>query len=77
MATLIINTNRIRENIIKLSSFLADNNIDWSLVVKILGGNRPVLERIITDDSIKKVHSVGDSRISNLKTIKEIKHIKI
>ncbi len=72
MATLIINTNRIRENINKLSAFLAENNIEWSLVVKILGGNRPVLEKLICDESIKKVHSIGDSRISNLKTIKEI-----
>ncbi len=73
MATLTINTNRIRENIIKLSSYLAEYDIDWSLVVKILGGNKPVLEKIITDESIKRVHSIGDSRISNLKTIKEIK----
>jgi ornithine racemase len=73
MATSIVNTNRVRENIIKLSDFLASKNIDWSLVVKILGGNKPVLEKIIGDDSIKRVHSVGDSRISNLKTIKEIK----
>lgn len=73
MATLVVNTNRIRENIIKLSDYLAKKEIDWSLVVKILGGNKPVLERIIRDDSIKRVHSIGDSRISNLKTIKEIK----
>ena len=73
MATLIVNTNRIRENIIKLSSYLAEKNIEWSLVAKILGGNRPVLEKIICDDSIKAVHSIGDSRISNLKIIKEIK----
>ena len=73
MATLIVNTNRIRDNIIKLSSFLTENNIEWSLVVKILGGNKTVLEKIICDESIKRVHSVGDSRISNLKTIKEIK----
>ncbi len=72
MATLIVNTNRIIENIIKLSSFLANKKIEWSLVVKILGGNRQVLEKIICDESIKKVHSVGDSRISNLKIIKEI-----
>ena len=70
MATLIVNTNRIIENIIKLSSFLANKKIEWSLVVKILGGNRQVLEKIICDESIKKVHSVGDSRISNLKTNK-------
>jgi predicted amino acid racemase len=73
MATLAVNTNRIRENIIKLSDYLAKKDIDWSLVVKILGGNKPVLERIICDDSIKRVHSIGDSRISNLKIIKEIK----
>ncbi len=72
MATLLVNTKRIIENISKLSSFLVENNIEWSLVVKILGGNKPLLEKIICDESIKKVHSIGDSRISNLKTIKEI-----
>jgi ornithine racemase len=73
MATLTINTSRIKENISKLSSFLKEKNVEWSLVVKILGGNKLVLERLISDESIKQVHSIGDSRISNLRTIKEIK----
>ena len=72
MATLSINTNRVIENIDKLSSFLAENDIGWTLVAKILGGNRAVLEKIIQNESIKKLHSIGDSRISNLRTIKEI-----
>jgi predicted amino acid racemase len=65
MSTLLVNTKRIIENINRLSSFLSE--------IKIFGGNKAVLEKIIRDESIKKVHSVGDSRISNLKTIKEIK----
>lgn len=72
MATLTINTKKIIENIQKLNLYLSENNIQWTLVTKMLCGYKEVLEKIITDKSIKDVHSIGDSRISNLKTIKEI-----
>ncbi|MBN1300906.1 MAG: alanine racemase [Melioribacteraceae bacterium] len=72
MAVLKVNTNIIIGNIRKLSSYLNQNNITWSLVTKILNGNRAILERILQDNSIKSTHSVGDSRISNLKLIKQI-----
>jgi predicted amino acid racemase len=72
MATIKIYTNRIIENIKKLNSYLAANGIEWTLITKMLNGNRAILERIIWDESIKNVHSLGDSRMSNLKVIKEI-----
>ncbi len=73
MATLTINTESIIENIEKLNSYLSENNIQWSLVTKMLCGHKGALEKIIPNNCIKNIHSVGDSRISNLKTIKEIK----
>jgi predicted amino acid racemase len=72
MATLTINTDRILGNIRKLNTYLAEHGITWTLVTKILSGNRPVLERLLPDDCIKELHSVGDSRISNLRAVKEV-----
>lgn len=72
MATLTINSSVILSNINKLNDFLSGRDIKWSLVTKILGGNRKVLEKLLNDPSIKKLHSVSDSRLSNLKVIKDI-----
>lgn len=73
MATLKIDTNKIISNINKLNSILDKHNIKWTLVTKMLSGYKPVLEKILCNDSIKNLHSVGDARISNLKAIKQIK----
>src|SRR3972149_1380283 len=73
MATLTIKTENIIENIKKLNDYLSGNNIKWSLVTKMLCGHKGALEKILPDKSIKSLHSVGDSRISNLRIIKEIK----
>ncbi len=72
MATLSINTERILENITKLNIYLSEKNIKWTLVTKMLCGNKPALEKILFDDEIKKLHSLGDSRLTNLRAIKEI-----
>ncbi len=73
MATLQIHTDRIIGNIKKLNEFLKPRGIEWTLVTKILNGYKPALEKILMDPSITQIHSIGDSRISNLKIIKEIK----
>jgi predicted amino acid racemase len=73
LATLTINIDRILGNVRKLNSYLNEHHTTWSLVTKMLSGNRRVLERLLPDLCIKELHSVGDSRISNLRVIKEIK----
>ncbi len=73
MATLRIHPSHIIGNIKKLNEFLNPRGIEWTLVTKIINGYKPVLEKILWDPSISQVHSVGDSRISNLKAIKEIR----
>ena len=73
MATLSINTGKILGNIKKLNKYLSKKNIEWTLVTKMLCGNKPVLEKILFNPEIKNLHSLGDSRLSNLKVIKEIK----
>jgi predicted amino acid racemase len=73
VATLTVNIDRVLGNIRKLNVYLAEHNITWTLVTKMLSGNRPVLERLLPDFSIKGLHSVGDSRIFNLRVIKDIR----
>ncbi|QKG79498.1 alanine racemase [Tenuifilum thalassicum] len=72
MAELLINTNKLISNISKISNFLEKNNIQWSLIVKILSGNKEVLSKLLQNPEIKRIHSIGDSRISGLKIIKSI-----
>jgi predicted amino acid racemase len=72
MATIKVFTSRIIENIKKINSYLAANDMEWTLITKMLNGNRTILEKIIQDENVKNVHSMGDSRMSNLKVIKDI-----
>lgn len=73
MATLTINTDKICGNIVKLQDYLSEKNIQWTLVTKMLCGYEKALEKIIPAKCIKNLHSIGDSRITNLKIIKRIK----
>ena len=72
MATLKVYSDRIIQNIKKINSYLGSQNIEWSLVTKMINGNKTILEKILRDDAIKEVHSIADSRLSNLKVIKKI-----
>lgn len=72
MSKLIINKKKLFENLDILNNLLEQKNIKWTLVTKILSGNKIVLNEILSHSIIKKIHSFGDSRISNLKTIKRI-----
>ena len=73
MAQLIIDTKKIIGNIEKLNDFLSGRGIEWSLVVKVLSGHKPTLEKILKHPSIRGVHSICDTRLSNLHTIKNIR----
>lgn len=73
MATLTIHSKRLIDNITKLNDYLGKQGISWSLVTKLLSGNKELLHKLLMDPSVKQLHSVGDSRLSNLKLIKEIK----
>ncbi len=72
MAELQINIKEIRNNIIKLNKYLKSNNVKWSLITKVFSGDPEFMKRILTPDIIKDIHSVGDSRLSSLKNLKEL-----
>ncbi|MFT6845711.1 MAG: putative amino acid racemase [Flavobacteriales bacterium] len=72
MAELIIQAGKIKHNIKYLSDYFDKHNIHWSLITKVFSGDKEFLENILTEDVIKKIGSVGDSRITSLKNLKAV-----
>jgi predicted amino acid racemase len=72
MAELIIQTEKIKSNIKFLSDFFNTHHIHWSLITKVFSGDKAFLKHVLTDDVIAKIDSVGDSRLSSLKNLKEV-----
>ncbi len=72
MAELIIQTKKIQENIKFLSNYFNKQNIHWSLITKVFSGDKEFLKHVLTPDTIEKIDSVGDSRITSLKNLKEV-----
>ncbi|MCF7906887.1 alanine racemase [Patescibacteria group bacterium] len=72
MSKLIVDTKKIIENIEKIDQILKPKEIEWTLVTKLLSGHQEILEKLLQYPAVKKLHSLGDSRLSNLKRIKEI-----
>jgi len=72
MAKLKIYPKRIIQNIQKMNQYMQKYNKEWSLVTKVLGGHKKTLEKILNSDEILGTHSIADSRVSNLKVIKNI-----
>ena len=72
MAELHINVGEIRKNILKLNKFLKEHDIKWSLITKVFSGDKEFMKKILTPDIIEGIHSVGDSRLSSLKNLREV-----
>ncbi|CAA0243256.1 alanine racemase [Tenacibaculum maritimum] len=72
MAELIIHTERIKENIKYLNDYFEENNIEWSLVTKVFSGDKIFLKKILTKNVIEKINSVGDSRLTSLRNLREV-----
>ena len=73
MAELIIHTDKIKQNIRILSEFFESHNIQWSLITKVFSGDIEFLKKVLSDDVIEKINSVGDSRLSSLKNLRTVK----
>ncbi|MFT4535831.1 MAG: putative amino acid racemase [Saprospiraceae bacterium] len=72
MAELIISTTKIQNNIKYLSAFFKSKNINWSLITKVFSGDKEFLKNVLTNDVIKSIDSVGDSRLTSLKNLKAV-----
>ncbi len=68
MAYLTLNKEKLKYNYQKLDKFFTEHNIFWSIVAKVLCGNKKYLEQVI-DLGIRQI---CDSRLSNLEMIKSI-----
>mgnify|MGYP000960349177 CR=1 FL=1 len=72
MAELIIRTKKIQHNILYLSQYLSEKNIHWSLITKVFSGDKTFLENVLTKEVIQHLNSIGDSRLTSLKNLKEV-----
>lgn len=72
MAELEVKTNKIIDNINKISHDLAEHDIKWSLITKVFSGNIDFLKKILIPKVVDRLHSVGDSRLTSLRNIKSV-----
>ena len=70
MARLRVHPERILRNVRKLSAFLSEHNVQWTLVAKVLSGDNDVLQHLLESDAFDNVHSIADARMSGLRRSK-------
>lgn len=69
MAYITLNVNKLKDNFNFLNKIFKRNDIQWSIVSKLLCGNKDYLKEVLN----LGIKQICDSRVSNLKIIKEIK----
>lgn len=72
MAKLNVCTEKIIENIRQINDLMEQYGKKWSLISKVLSGNKKVLNAIANSGELERIHSIGDSRLSGLKAVKEV-----
>jgi predicted amino acid racemase len=72
MAELVIYSEKIKNNIKYLSEYFEEKKISWSLITKIFSGDQEFLRNILTKEVIEKINSIGDSRLTSLKNLREV-----
>jgi predicted amino acid racemase len=68
MAFVTLNPQKLKDNYTYLDELFLQNDIEWSVVAKVLCGNRLYLEQLLH----LGIKQICDSRISNLRTAKSI-----
>lgn len=69
MAYIELNRRKLKENFEFLNNLFKENGIKWTVVTKVLCGHREFLQEVIN----LGITQISDSRIENLKVIKDIK----
>lgn len=69
MAYVTFDVDKLKLNFDYLDNLFAENGIKWSIVTKVLSGNKKLLTELLKLD----IDQVCDSRVTNLKIIKSIK----
>lgn len=73
MAVVIVKYGSIVENIHTVNELMKLYGKDWSLVVKVLGGNHKILQRLIKEPIIDDIHSIASSYWQELQDIRKLK----
>ena len=68
MSIVTLNKDKLKHNFNFLENLFSENNIEWSLVTKVLCGNETFLREVLS----LPIEEFCDSRISNLKKIKAL-----
>ncbi len=69
MAFITLNSKNLQKNFEYLDHLFKRNNMEWSIVTKLLCGHKEYLKELLKYD----IRQVCDSRVSNLKMIKSIR----
>lgn len=68
MAFVTLDVNKLKDNFDYLNTLFLENDIAWSVVSKLLSGNKAYLTELLKFD----IKQICDSRVSNLKMVKSI-----
>ncbi len=68
MAFVTLDIKKLKSNFNYLNALFIKNGIEWSIVSKMLSGNKTYLTELLKFD----IHQICDSRVSNLKEIKTL-----
>ncbi|MFC2120141.1 alanine racemase [Bacteroidota bacterium] len=68
MAFVTIDVKKLKSNFEYLNTLFKKNGIEWSVVSKVLSGNKKYLTELLKFD----IKTISDSRVTNLKMIKSI-----
>ncbi len=68
MAFITLDLKKLKSNFDYLNTLFKKNSIEWSIVSKMLSGNKKYLTELLKFD----INQICDSRVSNLKVIKSI-----
>lgn len=68
MAYITLDIKKLKSNFEFLNTLFKKNGIEWSVVTKILSGNKEFLTELLKFD----IKTISDSRVTNLKMIKSI-----